>query len=378
MRRFLFGFTALVFILNEPGNACLWDRDTTSMENQRFPNIHELIAGHFIRHSKAYYEWRVEQMESIPKPNRIPADYDDLAVAYDKLKQQEKAIDTITEKQKRWPIKGRYETEANLGTFLIHSGQFKEGLVHINKAIEINSEAHFGREIYQKILVEYILKKQSTGNTLPLNPKDSSRHRSGFAEFVLNSQKTNKENKTAEINNATKGVLGMMRFGNYDSPILLEVLGDLLLFGSSNKNANQLAARAYLKASYEVHEATAITAYKQKAARVISDYTSSEIFYIERNLKKEIEQGTDFFNQIIQDELAWTQTGIDVDEQFEQKYFRDPLLNRETPFPGVYSEGTEKRSTYTLILSGTGLLVLIILVRYLVTSIRKRKSPLSQ
>ena len=35
----------------------------------------------------------------------------------------------------------------------------------------------------------------------------------------------------AELAAAQKGVLGMMHFANYDSPLLLEALGDLLSLG---------------------------------------------------------------------------------------------------------------------------------------------------
>lgn len=52
---------------------------------------------------------------------------------------------------------GRYETAANLGTFYLHAGIFKKVLAYIEKALKINPDAHFGREKYQKLLVEYII-----------------------------------------------------------------------------------------------------------------------------------------------------------------------------------------------------------------------------
>ena len=76
--------------------ACLWDTDTLSMERERFPSVLELITGRFLRHSNLFYRWRIKN-----RLNRIktaPGDlklHDDLAVAYDKTHQNDKAIATM-------------------------------------------------------------------------------------------------------------------------------------------------------------------------------------------------------------------------------------------------------------------------------------------
>jgi tetratricopeptide (TPR) repeat protein len=134
--------------------ACIWDHDTLQSEKFRFPDTLELITGKFLRHSKEFYHWRIQD-----RTTRLKADptntslLDDLAVAYEKTDNHEKAIEIAIEIEKIKP--GRYETAANLGTFYLHSGKFKDGLEQIEKAIKINPDAHFGREIYQKILVDY-------------------------------------------------------------------------------------------------------------------------------------------------------------------------------------------------------------------------------
>ncbi|MEQ9065245.1 MAG: hypothetical protein RLO18_00910 [Gimesia chilikensis] len=50
----------LLLLAPTPLPACFWDYDTLQMERQRFPYAQELIAGHFLRHSEAYYQWRVQ------------------------------------------------------------------------------------------------------------------------------------------------------------------------------------------------------------------------------------------------------------------------------------------------------------------------------
>src|SRR5947207_15309999 len=81
--------------------ACLWDYDTLKMERQRFPGTLEISTGKFLRHSPAFYEWRVK--DRLAKLEKEPTNldwHDDLAVAYDKLGQTDKAIEVMLKKDK--------------------------------------------------------------------------------------------------------------------------------------------------------------------------------------------------------------------------------------------------------------------------------------
>ncbi|XAL99878.1 hypothetical protein OT109_00535 [Phycisphaeraceae bacterium D3-23] len=324
--------------------ACEWDYDTIAMERERFPEAHELIAGLFVRHSPAHYEWRIEDREQTPLAQRTPADYDDIAVSYDKLGRQDEAIATIRAKMERWPDEGRYESHANLGTFHIHAGELEAGLEHIEKAIEINPEAHFGREIYQKLLVEYVLMVRAGEgeSTLPLRDQavfgfeawdqsdEDAQGRPSYAEsfslFVLHMQGTDRADRDVELARAVKGILGMMRFGNYDSPILLEALGDLMLAVGLGVDAKMLASRAYLKASYET-EGDASAAYRVLAEEALEMQRGVTLAQVEADLKKEIAQGDAFFAEIEADQRAWAAAGKDLDAEFAAKYYKAPALD---------------------------------------------------
>lgn len=215
--------------------ACINDADTLFFESQRFPNETELMSGDFITHSKEFYIWRAEdRLKKLEKePNNLSY-YDDLAVSYEKSGQGEKAVETLEKVYKENP--NRYETIANLGTFYIHNKQYEKGLELLKKAVIINPNAHFGREIYQIKIVEYILKENPDGNfNLPIQKSKES-----FADFILKDVYV-KDNKsyyslknpedldeyTTEILKAMVGIGGMLKFGNSDSPILLEAMGDL-------------------------------------------------------------------------------------------------------------------------------------------------------
>lgn len=325
---------ALLLSLAAPLTACLWDYDTLAMEAQRFPNTLELITGHFVRHSDEYYRWRVEnrtkRREEKPEDVRL---IDDLAVAHDKLREHDLAIELMRELLAK--DANRYETHANLGTFLIHSGDLAAGLEHIEKAIEINPNAHFGREIYQAQLVRYVLQRRAEMNgepALPLRVADPNKVIElafapvGFAAFLEQEAKAAPKPQAVDRKGAIKGVLGMMRFGKYDSPVLLEALGDLLSMPNSD-DAKRMATRAYLKASYET-EGDVSKKYREFAdaalnMQVVGRGNTSQVKLetIENELKAELEQGRKFAASIQADEKAWIHDGLDVDAQFTTKYY---------------------------------------------------------
>ncbi len=331
-------FVVLALAFPLAAQACLWDEDTLEMERQQYPEVQELIVGHFVRHSDAYYQWRIGDRTTKSVDQRTPDDYNDIAVAYDKLGEHDKAIETIREKMQRWPDENIYESQANLGTFLIHSGKFDEGLVHIQKAIEINPEAHFGREIYQQLLVQYVIERRADRATFPLSPDkeklDWGDHKprvGGFAAYVKEQRGDDApDGVNAEYARALKGVLGMVRFGHHDSPILMEAVGDLL---SASQPANLLAARAYLRASYEVEDAAAREDYRLKAVNAVASQKlgirGEKIDAIEAALKDELAQAETFAKQIAADEANWIAHGDRVDDKFSEKYYATPKLDIE-------------------------------------------------
>ncbi|MDF1844061.1 MAG: hypothetical protein P1U77_21695 [Rubripirellula sp.] len=334
MRRVACYFIPFVFLLLIlPAQACLWDRDTLQQERMRFPSTLELITGHFLRHSPDFYRWRIkDRSKKIAEGSNDPGLYDDLAVAHDKLGQHDQAIKVILQKEKLSP--GLYETAANLGTFYIHAGRFEEGLEEIDRALEINPDAHFGREFYQKLLVEYLLSRQVDGQLqLPLD--DSPRNSFepfGFARFVLQAHNIAPQDSDAiseEVAKALKGVLGMMRFGKHDSPVLLEAAADLILAAGYPNDGKRLAVRALLKASYETK--TESRKYRQLAESAIFSQTSSpskttqlKLEALEKTFRKELEQASAWFQDLELKERKWIQRGADPEAEFNNQYTAPP------------------------------------------------------
>lgn len=175
----LFALTALSF-------SCINDSDTLRFEHRNMDTLERVrssdtgisksatkelvlkaISGRFERYPDSYYKARIQRIENSAR--LTPEMYDDLSVAYERIGDTDKAIAVI---KKSLPLRvsddDKYRYHANLGTFLVHKW-FKEGanrqkpellkesIAHIEKALEINPNSHFGREKYQLALEKHWL-----------------------------------------------------------------------------------------------------------------------------------------------------------------------------------------------------------------------------
>jgi tetratricopeptide (TPR) repeat protein len=364
--------------------ACLWDHDTIKMERSRFPSTLELITGKFLRHTPELYQWRIQN-----RLNRLESDptnaalLDDLAVAYDKTGQHDKAIETALRTERHHP--GRYETAANLGTFYIHAGKLSDGIPHIDRALKINPDAHFGREKYQKLLVEYVLyRRQDRPLTLPLaevtvdsettleSPSaGDATIRDTFAAFVqMNRGELLNPNERAA---AVKGILGMMRFGKHDSPVLLEALGTLLVHRyRPTADAKLLAARAFLKASYEVSDEPARVAYRAMASSAMQLQTSGpgredqvSLEEVEADFQRELGEARAWYTELRDRELSWIREGQNPEAEFDRLYDADPEVSgMEVSDPKPPDEQLQRLVQIGVIIAvATGLAGAIFMVR---------------
>ena len=304
-----------------PALACAWDYDTLHEERSRFPSVLELIVGHYPQHSDEFYEWRIADREAklarldAGDPATLPL-RDDLAVAHDKLGHPERGIELMRASLEVEP--NRYETHANLGTFYIHSGEYERGLAHIKRAIEINPDAHFGREIVQQRLVEYVLHRRGEDGTLtlPLCRSEQVTTRAGktfesietFDHFLR--QIDPRDSLTYE--EKVQGLAGMLRFGRHGSPILLEALGDVLTSNAEGPfDARHLGRRAYLAASYAVEDKEVAEAYRKLAGATPE---------LDEELKAEMTEAAIFVTKLHADERRWIAEGVDVEAAFDAKY----------------------------------------------------------
>src|SRR3954454_11146416 len=172
--------TALALLLGLPISvaACLWDRDTPADEAKGMPEVIAVLAGRFERNPPLFYETRLARVTAYLQshPEDLAA-YDDAGVACDRLGRGDEAIAWMEKKRARLEKldasrpevkEQRYRYHANLGTFLVHRwvrqggdrtkiDEVKAARDQIAKAMEINPNAHFGREKYQLRALEWIV-----------------------------------------------------------------------------------------------------------------------------------------------------------------------------------------------------------------------------
>jgi tetratricopeptide (TPR) repeat protein len=177
--------------------ACINDRDTLAFEKRNVDALSRVqnaptaeakaeaateialraISGRFDRFPERYYRMRIERLEMLPK--LTANEYDDLAVAYERLGQTDKAL-KILEKSKsvRKTKDDEYRLLANRGTFMVHKwiagGHSEKNIKFLNqanvdiaRALEINPNSHFGREKYQLYLQKTWF-DAATGHELPM------------------------------------------------------------------------------------------------------------------------------------------------------------------------------------------------------------------
>lgn len=158
--------------------ACLWDRDTPANEAKGMPEVVAVLTGRFGRNPPVFYEMRLARVAAhLGGHHGDLAAYDDAGVACDRLGRGDEAISWMEKKRAQLEKldasdpevkEQRYRYHANRGTFLVHRwarqgadrtkiDEVKAARDEIAKALEINPDAHFGREKYQLRALEWIV-----------------------------------------------------------------------------------------------------------------------------------------------------------------------------------------------------------------------------
>lgn len=161
------------------------------MESVGKISLLEAIAGRIEKFPPEYYLRRIEiaKAKIAKNPNDLLA-YDDIAVAFDRLGNDQDALTWISKKRNYLGSASSddlYRTESNEATFLVHlwfahgskesnSQLLEKSIARLKKALEINPNAHFGREVVQLELVKWILECCKDKNESKFEPTDLLSH----------------------------------------------------------------------------------------------------------------------------------------------------------------------------------------------------------
>jgi tetratricopeptide (TPR) repeat protein len=232
---------------------CLWDRDTFQEESLGRAELAQILRGDLRKHSTAFYAAKVEYTRPMIDAGNAPKErYDDLAVALAKTGKLDDALAVLDAKDKRFP--GEYTTSANRGTFFAMKGDLKSGLEHLRKAIAINPDAHFGREIVQIKLLEWKLKV--AGDATLGGKENFLGIPMTFDTLIDGHGKSRSKKKTAKgakkEDGTVEALVGLIRFGDaHEDPQVWRALGWAL----AARGDVQLAVRAMRRA--DKHGSTA-------------------------------------------------------------------------------------------------------------------------
>ena len=199
--------------------SCLWDRDTLAEEAKGKASEVNVLIGWFDRYPAEYYELRLKRVRKTLKEQPDNLDlYDDAAVALDRLHKSDEAISVMLEKGRRLSLleesklkaEHQYRYLANLGTFYAHRwigrprkeresdyADLIQAEKLISDAIELNPEAHFGRETYQLMAIRWLI---------PKNDPSAEKEYRGQISIV--------EDRNMASSEAVEGLLGLVRLGS--------------------------------------------------------------------------------------------------------------------------------------------------------------------
>ena len=181
----------LALLLGPPlsAAACLWDRDTPAEEALGMPEVVAALTGRFDRNPPLFYKRRLARVADHLRchPEDLGA-FDDAGVACDRLGRGVEAIAWMDRKRAQLESIDEaspaltahwYRYHANLGTFLAHHwfrrGADRAQIDEVNaardeiaRALEINPNAHHGRERYQLQALEWIIDPPEVGQSQEL------------------------------------------------------------------------------------------------------------------------------------------------------------------------------------------------------------------
>ncbi len=161
--------------------------------------------------------------------------------------------------------------------------------------------------------------------------------------------------ETADAQVAVHAVLGMMRFGKHDSPILCEALGDLLNAPNSAADAKLLATRAYLMAAHASKDRSARAAYEEMAEVVAGGMRSFgkrediSIKGIKAALKQERAEADAWYAELAARELEWIDDSPDPEAEVRLLYAEDPAITGD--FRPSHESPREFLARYWLVLT---------------------------
>lgn len=142
-------------VWQRPARACGWDNESYTAEAQSLPCVFDAVMGSYPKHGRGFYLARVAAADALLtwSPTHLDA-LDMKGIALLKLGRHKDAEAVMRRRAELTP--DAYAAHANLGTLYTFTGHWQDALAHIDLAMRIEPRAHFGREKFHRLLVEYL------------------------------------------------------------------------------------------------------------------------------------------------------------------------------------------------------------------------------
>lgn len=151
------GWLALLF-LQVTAQACLWDSDSLADEKKSHPTLAAAILGNPPDlGDPTKLRQRIADLQS-NRHESDPAWWNDLAGAYIRLGEAQRAVELLETVITRFP--DDYGIHANLGTAYHLLGRYADAEREIARDLAINPDAHFGLEKYHLALLQYLMRDE--------------------------------------------------------------------------------------------------------------------------------------------------------------------------------------------------------------------------
>lgn len=248
LKRALAAILCVAFLMPNAAFACAWDRDTMAAEADGRMDTLNAIVGNFDIYPAQYYEMRIERVakELAADPTKLEL-YDDIAVASDRVGRSTDAIEWMARKREQLDKlsapnpEAEYRYLANLGTFHAHrwvgSGANRDDLTDLElgrdliaAAIELNPDAHFGREKYQLMAIEWLIDPPPVVATGPIGERPEAMRIPAMMAFNRRPELT-----IEALEDARRGFTGLVSLGaGAESVDIMNTLAGILAEGGQN------------------------------------------------------------------------------------------------------------------------------------------------
>ncbi len=217
-----------------PALACMDDGEALLVEPQALPCVLDAIVGTAAAHREAFDKARVQAISyALHWMPTWTEGLDAQARAYVRLQAWDDAESVMKQRLEIAP--DAFESHAHLASLYTHQGKLKEALAHVDRAIAIDGDAHFGRERVHRALLVHAMNKHAHGDFLGLNL--SSLHRvNGSPKLYA------KHGQPTALLDAVVAMVSS--FGTRDMPEVYLGLGELLALGDRKKWAYAAYVRA--------------------------------------------------------------------------------------------------------------------------------------